>query len=290
MLTARLNGPTEINLWHGVADRDVERNVNLICFSGGIPRWPQQYESQKNILFNIAGQPNVDGLLIWTNILSHALDPTGLEAFCQHYTPLPIISMGMVLPSFPSIRIDMREGMRKLLSHLIVQHGRRKIAFIRGLEISQDAEERYQAYLETLKQFGLPFRIGLVVSGDFRRHSGTEAVRQLIETDRMGFDALVSANDNMAIGAMQALQAHGMRIPEDVIVAGFDDIEETCAITPSLTTVRTPWHLCGSKSVDLVLSKLAEEVVPEQILLETEIIRRQSCGCQQMAEIGRAHV
>jgi signal transduction histidine kinase/DNA-binding LacI/PurR family transcriptional regulator/AraC-like DNA-binding protein len=282
MLTARLNGPTEINLWHGVADRAVERNVNLICFSGGIPRWPQQYEAQKNILFNIAGQPNVDGLLIWANILSHTLDPAGMEAFCQNYTPLPIISMGMVLPSFPSIRIDMREGMRKLLSHLIEDHGRRKIAFIRGLEVSQDAEERYQAYLETLKQYGLPFHPDLVVSGDFRRHSGTAAVRQLIETDQMGFDALVSANDNMAIGAMQALQANGMRIPDDVIVAGFDDIEETRAVTPSLTTVRTPWHLLGSKSVDLVLSKLANDLVPEQILLETEIIRRQSCGCQRM--------
>ncbi|TRZ52943.1 helix-turn-helix domain-containing protein [bacterium] len=282
MLTARLNGPTEINLWHGVADRVVERNVNLICFSGGIPRWPQQYESQKNILFNIAGQPNVDGLLIWANILSHTLDLAGLEAFCQYYTPLPIISMGMVLPSFPSIRIDMREGMHKLLSHLIEHHGRRKIAFIRGLEVSQDAEERFQAYLETLKQFSLPFHPSLVVSGDFRRHSGTAAVRQLIETDRMGFDALVSANDNMAIGAMQALQAHGIRIPDDVIVAGFDDIEETRAITPSLTTVRTPWHLLGSKCVDLVLAKLADELIPEQILLETEIICRQSCGCQQM--------
>jgi signal transduction histidine kinase/DNA-binding LacI/PurR family transcriptional regulator/AraC-like DNA-binding protein len=283
MLTARLNGPTEINLWHGVADRVVERNVNLICFSGGIPRWPQQYESQKNILFNFAGQPNVDGLLIWANILSHTLDPTGMEAFCQNYTPLPIISMGMVLPSFPSIRIDMREGMRKMLSHLIEQHGRRKIAFIRGLEVSQDAEERYQAYIETLKQYGLPFHPDLVVSGDFRRHSGTDAVKQLIETDRMGFDAVVSANDNMAIGAMQALQAHGMRIPDDVIVAGFDDIEETRAITPSLTTVRTPWYVLGSKSVDLVLSKLADEIVPEQILLETEIVCRQSCGCQQVA-------
>ena len=282
MLTARLNGPTEINLWHGVADRAAERNVNLICFSGGIPHWQQQYEAQKNILFKIAGQPNVDGLLIWANILSHTLDRTGMEAFCRNYTPLPIISMGMVLPSIPSIRIDMRDGMRKLLSHLIEDHGRRKIAFIRGPEVSQDAEERYQAYLETLKQYGLSFDPGLVIFGDFRRYSGTAAVRQLIDTDRMGFDALVSANDNMAIGAMQALQAHGVRIPEDVIVAGFDDIEETRAITPSLTTVRTPWHLLGSKSVDLVLSKLAEEELPEQILLETEMICRQSCGCQQI--------
>src|SRR5512140_2301545 len=142
ILTARLNGPTEINLWHGVADRALESNINLVFFSGGIPHWHQQYEAQQNILFNIAGQPNVDGLLIWANILSHTLDPASLEAFCQQYAPIPIISMGMMLPSFPSIRINMREGMRKLLSHVIEQHGRRKIAFIHGPEVSQDDEER----------------------------------------------------------------------------------------------------------------------------------------------------
>ena len=237
MLTAWLNGPTEINLWHGVADRALERNVNLICFSGGIPHWHQQYEAQKNILFDIAGQPNIDGLLIWANILSHTLDRSSLEAFCLRYTPLPIISMGMILPSIPSIQIDMREGMRKLLSHLIEDHGRRKIAFIRGLEVSQDAEERYQAYLETLKQYNLSVDPSLIISGDFRRSSGTVAIKQLIATHRIGFDALVSANDNMAIGAIQALQAQGIHIPDDVVVAGFDDIEETKAITPSLTTV-----------------------------------------------------
>ncbi len=282
MLTAQLNGPTEINLWHGVADRAQERNINLICFSGGIPHSQLQFEAQKNVLYKIAGQPNVDGLLIWANILSHTLDRPSLEAFCQNYAPLPIISMGMVLPSFPNIRIDMREGERKLLSHLIEEHGRRKIVFIRGLEVSQDAEERYQAYLETLKQYGLPLDPNLVVSGDFRRYSGIAAVKQLIDTGRMGFDALVSANDNMAIGAMQALQAHGVHIPEDVIVAGFDDIEETRAVAPSLTTVRAPLYLLGSKSVDLVLSKLENEELPDQILLPTEIIRRQSCGCQQI--------
>lgn len=282
MLTARLSGPTEINLWHGVADRAQERNVNLMCFSGGIPRSHQQFEAQKNVLYGIAGQPNVDGLLIWANILSHTLDRTDMEAFCRRYAPLPIISTGMVLPSIPSIRIDMREGTRKLLSHLIEDHGRRKIAFIRGLEVSQDAEERYLAYLETIAQYHLSFDPNLVVSGDFHRYSGTAAVKKLIEDGRMGFDALVSANDNMAIGAMQALQAHGVRIPDDVIVAGFDDIEETQAITPSLTTVRAPWYLLGSKSVDLVLSKLANVEVPDQILLETEIIHRQSCGCQHI--------
>jgi DNA-binding LacI/PurR family transcriptional regulator len=283
MLTAWLSGPTEINLWHGVADRAQERNVNLICFSGGIPYWHEQYEAQRNIVFNIPNTENVDGLLIWSSILSHTLDRNSLKAFCLRYSPLPTISMGMILPSIPSVQIDMRKGMRKLLSHLIEDHGRRKIAFIRGLEVSQDAEERYQAYLETLKQYNLPVDPSLIISGDFRRYSGAAAIKQLLATHHMGFDALASANDNMAIGAMQVLQAEGIRIPDDVAVVGFDDIEETRATTPSLTTVRAPLRLLGSKGVDLILSRLARESIPDQILLETELVRRQSCGCQQMA-------
>ena len=280
MLTAWLKGPTEINLWHGVADRAQERDVNLVCFSGGFPRWQQQFEAQKNILFNIPGQQNVDGLLIWANILSHSLDRGSLEAFCLRYVPLPVISMGMFFSSIPSIRIDMREGMHNILSHLIEKHGRRRIAFIRGLEVSQDAEDRYRAYCETLLQYGLPLDPDLVIPGDFRRSSGQAAVQMLIDTHRTNLDALVSANDNMAIGAMQALQAYGIHIPDDIIVAGFDDIEETRAFVPSLTTVRAPWYLLGSKSVDLILSKLAGEPLPEQVLLQTELVFRQSCGCQ----------
>jgi signal transduction histidine kinase/DNA-binding LacI/PurR family transcriptional regulator/AraC-like DNA-binding protein len=283
MLTAWLKGPTEINLWHGVADQAQARDVNLFCFSGGIPHWPVEYEAQKNILFNIAGQPNVDGLLIWANILSHTLDRSSLEAFCQRYAPLPTISMGMVLPAIPSIKIDMRAGMRRLLSHLIEVHGRQQIAFIRGSEVSQDAQDRYQAYCETLSQYGLPLDPSLIVPGDFRRNSGKAAIGELIDNRRVDFNAVVSANDNMAIGALQALQERGVRVPDDVVVTGFDDIEETRAVAPTLTTVRCPWHMLGRKSVDLVLSRLSGEPLAEQILLPTELICRQSCGCQPFA-------
>ena len=281
-----LKGPTEINLWHGVADRAQERDVNLICFSGGIPHWPQEFEAQKNILFRIAGEHNVDGLLIWANILSHTLDSSNMEDFFRQYVPLPVISMGMVLRSIPSIRIDMHEGMHRLLKHLIEVHGRKKIAFIRGLEVSQDAEERYQAYCDTLTQYGLPIDPDLVLPGDFRRESGKAAMRRLLDNRSKAFNAVVSANDNMALGAMQILQERGFHVPEDVIVAGFDDIEETRAVIPSLTTVRSPWHLLGSRSVDLMLSKLEGKPFPEQIILQTELVCRQSCGCQPGAFAG----
>jgi sigma-B regulation protein RsbU (phosphoserine phosphatase) len=165
MLTARLSGPTEINLWHGVADQARARNVNLICFSGGIPPQPPGVRRAKECTFQHGRAQNADRLLVWANILSHTLDRASLETFCQRYAPLLIISMGMVLLSLPSIRIDMRDGMRKLLFHLIEEHGRRKIAFICGPEVSQDAEELYQAYRDTLAAYSLAIDPGLVLPG-----------------------------------------------------------------------------------------------------------------------------
>jgi signal transduction histidine kinase/DNA-binding LacI/PurR family transcriptional regulator/AraC-like DNA-binding protein len=283
MLTAWLKGPTEINLWHGVAEQAQARQVNLFCFSGGIPHWPVEHEAQKNILFEIAGRQNVAGLLIWSNILSHTLDQPGLEAFCRRYAPLPLISMGMVLPSIPSLKLDMRAGMRRLLAHLIEAHGCRRIAFVRGSEASQDAGDRYQAYCDTLSHSGLPLEAQLIVPGDFRRSSGQAAIEELLDRRGARFDALVCANDNMAIGALQALQARGWRVPQDVIVTGFDDIEETRAVSPTLTTVRCPWRRLGRDSLDLMLARLAGEPLAEQILLPTELVCRQSCGCQPAA-------
>jgi len=85
----------------------------------------------------------------------------------------------------------------------------------------------------------------------------------------------------MAIGALQALQERGRRVPEDVIVTGFDDIEETRAVTPTLTTVRCPWHRLGRDSLDLMLSRLAGEPLAEQILMPTELVCRQSAAASR---------
>jgi signal transduction histidine kinase/DNA-binding LacI/PurR family transcriptional regulator/AraC-like DNA-binding protein len=283
LITALLKGPTEINLWHGVEDRSRERDVNLICFSGGIPNWPYEYESRKNILFEMAGIQNVNGLLIWSNILSHTLDKREIDLFCRKYIPLPVINMGMLLQEVASIYFDMRAGMRNLLTHLIEKHACRRIAFIRGLEVSQDAEERFQAYEDTLTDYGIPFEPDLVKPGDFRRPSAFIATEQLIDKFGTDLDAIVSANDNMAIGVIQALQKHGIRVPEDILVVGFDNIEETLAISPTLTTVRTPWYEMGSKSVDMLLAKLDGDTLPDQIELHTELILGQSCGCRMIS-------
>ena len=93
------------------------------------------------------------------------------------------------------------------------------------------------------------------------------------------FDAVVAASDAMALGAIDALRARGVRVPEEVAVVGFDDIEAARFATPPLTTVRQPLHEQGRRAVELLLALLRGEPVPEQITLHTELVTRRSCRC-----------
>ena len=115
--------------------------------------------------------------------------------------------------------------------------------------------------------------------GDFNAPSGLEAVRTLCDERRVTFDALVAANDYMALGAIEALQAHGIDVPRQVAVAGFDDIDEARFATPPLTTVRQPLYDSGRRAGRIVASMLRGEVPPERVVLDTLLVLRESCGC-----------
>jgi LacI family transcriptional regulator len=119
----------------------------------------------------------------------------------------------------------------------IMARGYRKYAFIGGPEHTDDNKERFQAFMEVLDKNNVPFRRENYFSGDYRDHSGYQAVNILLLAEGLP-EILVCANDNMAIGAMKALRERGYRIPEDVAVTGFDNCE--LSETLGLTTVDIP--------------------------------------------------
>jgi LacI family transcriptional regulator len=118
-----------------------------------------------------------------------------------------------------------------------VRRGYRNCAFIGGPEFTDDNKERFQAFLDVLNKNNIPFRRENYFSGDYRENSGGQAVKILMLAEELP-EILICANDNMAIGAMKALQERGLRIPEDVAITGFDNCER--AETLGLTTVAIP--------------------------------------------------
>lgn len=258
-------------------------DVNLICFVGGtLYSASNQFEYQRNVIYDLPNPDNVDGLLIVGSLGTYA-STRELQDFHLRYRPLPTVSIDTVLEGIPSVVAEDRKGLHDAVTHLVDVHNCRRVGFIRGPENAPAANARYQAYIDTLSEHNILLDPNLVAPGDFLPDGGTAAVKLLLDDrqlrPRTDLQALIAANDNMALAAINALQERGIQVPHDIAVVGFDDIEYCMATTPSLTTIRQPIHGMARLAIGILLAIISGEQVPETATLPTKLVIRQSCGC-----------
>lgn len=280
LLTHGAGDPNSQAVWEGVQSAAREHGAHVICFPGKPLSSPHGFEAQANIVYELAGPENVDGLVIWSGALCHRVDLPVITDFCRRYLPLPMVTIGHPpLEGIPGVMLDNYQGMHDVITHLVEFHALTRIAFIRGPQPQPEAEQRYQAYLDVLAEHGIPHDPALVVDGNFKESGGTAAVGELLDVRGVRFDALVAAADNMAHGAMKALQRRGLRIPADVAVAGLNDELQSRFSTPPLTTATFRSYEMARQAAEMLLALLDGRPVPARVLLASRLLVRQSCGC-----------
>jgi DNA-binding LacI/PurR family transcriptional regulator len=174
----------------------------------------------------------------------------------------------MVAAGLPYGDCDNAGGGRAAVEHLL-DRGRRRIATIAGPPDMTASQDRLTGYREALARAD---RRSLVAMGDFTRESGAAAMRQLLQDDPE-LDAVFAASDLMAIGALHTLRKSGRRVPDDVALVGFDDIEAARYADPPLTTVRQPIAEVARAIVGILLAPESERVLDPVILPTTLIVR-----------------
>lgn len=184
--------------------------------------------------------------------------------------------------SIDAVGVDDRGGAMLATDHLIEAHGRQRIGYLRGPQDALSAEDRLDGYRTSLARHGLPYREELVLQSDYDQAAGAAACERLLAAG-VGFDGLVAANDDCAIGALQVLRAAGVRVPDEVPLVGFDDAPFASLVTPALTTVHQPVRDLGAAATARLLELLSAEpgAVATRSLLPVSLIRRASCGCTQ---------
>lgn len=168
------------------------------------------------------------------------------------------------------------EGAYAAVEHL-VQHGHRRVAFIGGPADSPDSKARFEGYRQALQVYDLPFLPRLVERGDFLQSGGYLAMNRLLDqTDTPS--AVFAANDEMAFGAIDAIQDRRLKIPDDIAIIGFDDIQMASFARPPLTTVRQPMRDLGVVAVRQLLRRISTpDAQPETVHLPTQLTVRQTC-------------
>ena len=192
----------------------------------------------------------VDGIVVLMPRLSDA----ALQACAQ---ALPVVVTGRELRAAQlfSLNFDNFTGALRATEHLLAL-GHTRIAFITGDEEHPDASERHRGYRTALQAAGISFDPQLVVPGRYHEISGLEAVNHLIANKRL-FTAIFAANDQMAAGAALGLFQHGLRVPEDVSLVGFDDLPTSVYATPPLSTIHQPAYELGRLAAASVLQMIA---------------------------------
>jgi len=174
--------------------------------------------------------------------------------------------------------VDNTAGAKALTGHLVGFHGRTAPAFLGGVD-SADSDARFEGFRAAVAEAGLAPVGRPAAVGDFTTAGGARAVEGLLAAGGRP-DALVCANDQMAIGAIGALRAAGLSVPEDVAVTGFDGIQLGRHTRPSLTTAVQPMKLLGESAVRLLEERAAEPGRPSQTVeLQVRVELRGSCGC-----------
>jgi LacI family transcriptional regulator len=232
----------------------------------------QENEPVHSRLLALSGK--VDGLLIGEGILA----PPVLVKLAKRL-PLVVVAGDTAQRGVDVVSADNWSGAHALVEHLVAEHGRRRLFHIDGPATAPDAKERRLAMRAVIEAYPGTELVGSF-SGLFSVLSGREGAAAMLAAGGDLPDALVCANDQMAIGALRALTARGIRVPDDIAVVGFDDIFPASLCDPPLTTVHQPIRKLGEVACDRLTERIADPALrPKQELLPTELVLRSSCGC-----------
>lgn len=265
-------------LYSGIDEAAQTLGAHVICITSGAIRAYRGFEFQRNVLFDLLTPQNVDGLII-SGTLAHPISKEENEAFFKRFENIPSISIALNMPGIPSVMVNSQHGLRLVMQHLLQTHGYTRLAFIRGPQGHQEAEERFQAFTETLAEHGLPLDENLIVQGDYTFASGQEAMRELLSRPGATFQAVVSANDSMALGAMKIFRETGRKIPEDAAFTGFDDTLNGRFDPCPLTSIRQNVYEQGVLATHLLVKRIAGHPLAERNASPARLVVRQSCGC-----------
>lgn len=242
------------------------------------------FEREKHNLgeINIVNLPDLnlfDGVIVVANAVHMEANKRKIEDLLEDVV-CPIVCVGCKLRNYPSVYTDAYSGMRLMMEHLVKGHGVRRIHFVKGIEGNADAEARYQAYLDVLTENNIPVVPERISQGDFYITGAAVAAKEILKSTLPFPEAIVCANDTMAITITDILMNRGIRVPEDVLITGYDCSLEGQVHNPKISSVRTHSLGLGENACRVLLNIINGEEVPNNTYLSDELVTNESCGCE----------
>jgi len=234
-------------------------------------------ESGDELLLRLVRGRRVLGLIATARAMGHDRQRR-LAQLLTRMPHLPLVTTGEQMAGHPFVRCDNAAAAAQVVAHVLDECGRRRPVFFAGPADNLDSLERQSAFLATTAERGLVGASApLVVGAGYDRGMAFREMSRLLRAGTP-VDAVVAANDDMAIGVLDAVAAHGLRVPQDVVVTGFDDSRAAARTDPPLTTVDQQLRGQGELAAELLLAQIAGAPLPPSTPLPTRLLVRGSSG------------
>lgn len=237
-----------------------------------------KHDIGESSIFRLINYNIIDGMILMTEtIKSEEIRQEILEKANIH--DIPVVSIDHFVKGCYNVNFEYKNSMKKIVEHLVEMHGFTRLNFINGEPDNEFSQERLEAYQEVLEQHGIPFEEERVGYGYFRHDPVKDVIRQFLDSGLPFPEAIVCANDSMAIAAVEFLKEAGYRVPEDVCVTGFDGIREALEHIPLITTSKHDYHGMILRAMELLDDYFQGKEIGEQNWVETKPIFTESCRC-----------
>lgn len=262
----------------------VPNNYRLLVFNSCADLYEQSRATNEgsSAVYKLIPYDKLAAVIIFPNIMYNTEMIDEIITTCNE-KEIPVISLDKVTEGCYSFLFNNSEIFEELCRHVIEDHGARKIYMMAGFKDNVYSEERIEAFRRALERNNIPFEQDNVGYGCFWEQPTLDIMKKwFIEDKREIPDAIICANDFMAITTSAFLQRLGVRIPEDCIVTGFDGIKQTEYLPPKITTCKQDFDKMGSLIIDVLNKILNGEEVERSYFVDFNIIKSQSCGCKKV--------
>ena len=281
VIVSGLDEEYQYNTICGINNFALEHNINVSYFAafGGMVG-SRTFDIGEVSIYNLIDYSRFDGALLMTNTFGDKEIRTRiLERVRSAHIPT-VIFESHEFPEFYDIRIDNFSVMKKLVNHIIQFHGAKVINFVSGPLPNPEGKARYDAFRAAMEENGLPIDEERIYYGDFKSYDGKLAVDEFAASGKELPDAFICANDSMALTVVSSLEKLGYKVPDDVMVTGFDNTFNARNCSPAMTSVKRPLYKAGFQAAEVLLNVINGIEQPHSITLEAAPVFSESCGCR----------
>lgn len=279
------HGEFQSKICQGMSERTEQLGYNLAIFSSyGNYGVNHEYFQGEMEVFDLPLYDKFAGIVVAFDTFNNADEARELIMdHIREHAACPVVSLREPLDGASNVLIDDNDSMEGVIRHVIEEHKKKDIAFMTGIKGRYDAETRLGCFRRIMKEYGYPVGEHRVFYGDFWKGKGKEAC-DWFSHDGNYPEAILCASDNMAMAVIDELYERGVRVPQDILVTGYDGAEEGVVFSPSLTSVEIDFGEMAFEAVDLI-DRHQEDSEQENIYLSTKVVPRESCGCADKGHV-----